>query len=167
MSRKVVPQPCLSQYGIGNLRFDANVVSLSYTKRSPLLQCASYLIQHGAEVAMHSVRYPPTLLYLAVMANDNDESHSNGRRESCVALLLILLPLLSDEIEFQDDSGTILELHYRLSCSTCFTVILCWFTSVGFTPLMKSCVAGDVGCLQLLLDFGASIDCRVNSIRRE
>jgi ankyrin repeat protein len=107
-------------------------LSFAVWNRKP--QCASYLIQHGAEVAMHSVRYPPTLLHLAVMANDNDESHSNGRRESCVALLLILLPLLSDEIEFQDDSG--------------------------FTPLMKSCVAGDVGCLQLLLDFGASIDCR-------
>ena len=58
---------------------------------------------------MHSVRGPPTLLHLAVMANDNDEDHGNGRRESCVALLLVLLPLLSDEIEFQDDSGTILE----------------------------------------------------------
>ena len=67
-------------------------------------QCASYLIQHGAEAAMLSVRYPPSLLHLAVMANDND-CDINGTRESCVALLLELLPVLCDEIEFEDDSG--------------------------------------------------------------
>ena len=42
------------------------------------------------------------------------------------------------------------------------TVYIFLCSSLGFTPLMKSCVVGDVGCLHMLIGFGASITCRVN-----
>ena len=63
------------------------------------------MIQHGAETAMVSSRYPPTLLHLAVMANNNDENDGKGTREFCIALLLLLLPMLCEDIELQDESG--------------------------------------------------------------
>lgn len=37
--------------------------------------------------------------------------------------------------------------------------------NAGFTPLMRACVVGDVGCLRVLLHHGASINCRVSISR--
>jgi ankyrin repeat protein len=109
-------------------------LSVAVWNRKP--QCATYLIKNGAETNTFSTTIP-TLLHLAVMANENDQQFSKDksarRRDICVAILLCLLPLLIEEINIRDQSG--------------------------FTPLMISCEVGDVGCLQVLLDCGASISC--------